>query len=286
LPPVHSSSTGTAPTTSRSPSLTRPIRRPHRTTRSNLNSIDTTADGKLLVSARNTWTVYKIDPASGDIVWRLGGKNSDFSLGPGVRFAWQHDARVHADGTITLFDDEGDPPEAKQSRGITLQMDETNKTATLARSYTHPLHGLLAGSQGSMQVLPNGNVMIGWGAEPYYTEFQSDGTMVLDAKFAKGTSYRAFRFDWTGTPTDRPAVAAGQTKAGHPALFASWNGATETAAWRVLEGPTATSLQPTGQVPRQGFETTIPLEGTSAWAAVQALDCAGTLLGQSPSIRS
>ena len=81
-----------------------------------LNSIDITPDGKLLVSARNTWTVYKIDPASGDILWCLGGKKSDFSLGPGVRFAWQHDARVHADGTITLFDDEGDPPEAKQSR--------------------------------------------------------------------------------------------------------------------------------------------------------------------------
>ena len=43
--------------------------------------------------------------------------------------------------------------------------------------------------------------------------------MVLDAKFAKGTSYRAFRFDWTGTPTDRPAVAAGRTKAGHPAIY-------------------------------------------------------------------
>jgi hypothetical protein len=251
-----------------------------------VNSIDTTSDGKLLVSARNTWTVYKIDPATGDIIWRLGGKKSDFTLGPDVRFAWQHDARFHLDGTMSLFDDEGDPPEAKQSRGLVLNVDETTMTATVARQYDHPRNATLAGSQGSVQILPGGHVMVGWGAEPYYTEFEQDGTMVLDAKFAKGTSYRAFRFDWTGTPTDRPAVAAGRTKAGHPAIYASWNGSTETASWRLLAGPTAGPLQPAGRVPRNGFETTIPLEGKAVWVAVQALDGVGTVLGQSPPIRS
>ncbi len=60
-----------------------------------VNSVDLAADGNLLVSARNTWTVYKVDRGSGKVIWRLGGKKSDFAMGPGTRFSWQHDARSH-----------------------------------------------------------------------------------------------------------------------------------------------------------------------------------------------
>ena len=131
-----------------------------------LNSVDFTPDGKLLFSARNTWCIYKVEPSSGDIVWRLGGTKSDFDLGPGVRFVWQHDARTHADGTISVFDDEGDPPEARQSRGLVIAVDETTMKATEVGQYAHPDKSLLAGSQGSVQLLPGGNVFVGWGAEP------------------------------------------------------------------------------------------------------------------------
>ena len=79
--------------------------------------------------------------------------------------------------------------------------------ATLQRQYRHPRKGLLAGSQGSFQILPGGNVFMGWGAEPYYTELQEDGTSVLDARFATGTSYRALRFESSATPTELPAIA-------------------------------------------------------------------------------
>ncbi len=246
-----------------------------------LNSIDITPDGKLLVSARNTWTVYKVDPTSGDILWRLGGKKSDFSLGPGARFAWQHDARTHADGTLSLFDDEGDPPEAKQSRGLVLDVDEAARTADVKAQYTHPGRGLLAGSQGSVQLLPGGDVVIGWGAEPYYTELQQDGTMVLDGKFAKGTSYRAFRFDWTGRPTDVPAVASARSASGHATVYVSWNGSTETEGWRLLAGRGPGGLRPAADVARQGFETAIAAPGGATRAAVEALDASGTSLARS-----
>ncbi len=249
-----------------------------------VNSIDITSDGKLLVSARNTWTVYKIDPATGAIIWRLGGKKSDFALGPGVRFAWQHDARTHADGTITLFDDEGDPPEAKQSRGLSLVVDEAAKTANLKSQYFHPGQKLLAGSQGSFQVLPAGDVMIGWGAEPYYTELQHDGTMVLDAKFAAGTSYRAFKFDWTGRPTDKPAIVATKSSSGRRTVAVSWNGSTETTGWRLLAGRSATSLAALGEVRRKGFETSIAVPAGVSHAAVAALDASGAVLAVSPTI--
>jgi hypothetical protein len=62
-----------------------------------INSIDVDHDENLLVSARNTWTVYKIDRESGRVLWRLGGKKSDFEMGEGTRSALQHDARRHED---------------------------------------------------------------------------------------------------------------------------------------------------------------------------------------------
>jgi hypothetical protein len=246
-----------------------------------LNSIDITPDGKLLVSARNTWAVYKIDPASGGIIWRLGGKKSDFALGPGARFAWQHDARTHADGTLSLFDDEGDPPEAKQSRGLVLAVDETAMTANVKTQYSHPSKPLLAGSQGSFQVLPGGEVLVGWGAEAYYTELQEDGTMVLDGKFAEGNSYRAFRFDWTGQPTDVPAVATARTSSGEAMVYVSWNGSTETVRWRLLAGRGPGGLRPSTEVARQGFETAIAVPNGATRAAVEALDAGGTVLARS-----
>jgi hypothetical protein len=245
-----------------------------------LNSVDITPDGKLLASARNTWAVYKIDPASGDIIWRLGGKKSDFTLASGARFAWQHDARSHADGTVSLFDDEGDPPEAKQSRGLVLNVDESAMTANVKTQYTHPSKSLLAGSQGSFQVLPGDDVLIGWGAEPYYTELQADGTLVLDGKFAKGNSYRAFRFDWTGQPTDVPAVASARSASGQATVYVSWNGSTETVRWRLLAGR-GPGLRPSAEVARQGFETAIAVPAEATRAAVEAIDSGGTVLARS-----
>lgn len=245
-----------------------------------LNSIDITPDGMLLLSARNTWAVYKVDPRSGDVVWRLGGKRSDFELGSGVRFAWQHDARGHADGTMTLFDDEGDPPEASQSRGLVLAVDETAKKVTLVRQYVHPRRPLLAASQGSMQVLANGDVLVGWGAEPYYTEYRSDGTVVVDARFERGQSYRAFRFPWRGTPTERPAVAARRGPDG-VTVYASWNGSTETTNWEVLGGHHRHGLSTVGAAEKTGFETPITTVGNPGYVAVVARDGTGRRLASS-----
>jgi hypothetical protein len=249
-----------------------------------LNSIDAMPDGNLLVSARNTWAVYKVDAGNGEIIWRLGGKKSDFKLGPGARFAWQHDARTHADGSITLFDDEDSPPEAKQSRGLVLEVDETAKTASVKSQYQHPDKYLLAGSQGSFQVLPAGNLFMGWGADPYYTELAPDGSLVLDGKFETGTSYRAFRYDWVGKPTDKPAIAATKSPTGRATVHASWNGSTETTHWRLLAGRSAGALAALGVVARNGFETAIAVPAGLRNAAVVALDAGGAVLAASPTV--
>lgn len=250
-----------------------------------LNSVDFTPDGKLLFSARNTWALYKVDPATGDVEWRLGGKKSDFALGPGVRFAWQHDGRSHPGNVFTVFDDEGDPPEAKQSRALVLSLDETAKKVTLLRQYLHPKKTVLAGAEGSVQLLPNGDVLVGWGLEPYYTEYRADGTVVLDAEFATGESYRALRFPWTGTPPDRPAVAA-RRRNGQITVYASWNGSTETTSWEALGGPQPDLLKPLGAAQRTGFETPIRLQGAADYVAARALDSNGDILAVSPAIRA
>jgi len=125
-----------------------------------INSIDVDTDGNLLVSARNTHAVYKIDRRTGAIVWRLGGKKNDFRLGPGARFAWQHDARRLPDGTISLFDNEAAPRVGRQSRAIVLRLDLKRRRALLVRSFVHH-PPLLAVDQGNAQLLPDGHFLIG-----------------------------------------------------------------------------------------------------------------------------
>ncbi|MGO9178698.1 MAG: arylsulfotransferase family protein [Candidatus Limnocylindrales bacterium] len=242
-----------------------------------LNSIEVESDGTLLVSARNTSTIYKIDRQSGEIVWRLGGRHSDFSMGPGARFGYQHDARRQANGTLSLFDDETPPTPA---RGLVLRIDERAHTATLVRAYTRHAPNLV-GSQGNMQVLANGNAFVGWGAAPYCSEFAPDGRLVFDATFPGAVqSYRDCRFEWVAEPLDDPAIALAATEAG-TTVYASWNGATEIAGWEVLAGADAGHLQHVSSAARSGFETAMQVTTAQPLVAVRALDEGGRALGMS-----
>ena len=250
-----------------------------------INSIDVDHDGNLLVSARNTWTVYKVDRKSGEILWRLGGKKSDFEMGPGTKTAFQHDARRHKDGTITIFDNGGHPQVHYQSRGIALELDEQKMKANVVQEYTSP-QNLLSTSQGNMQLLPNANVFIGWGSAPFISEFSHDGKLLFDAAFPPdGESYRAFRFPWNGLPIDDPSVAVEQGPEGRVKLYASWNGATEFDSWEVLAGPRPHQLEPLGSVPRDGFETVMLVQTSDSYLAVRAKDPSGRILGTSAPVK-
>jgi hypothetical protein len=242
-----------------------------------INSIDVDHDGNLLVSARNTHTIYKINRRTGEIIWRLGGKRSDFKLGRGTRFGWQHDARRLPNGTISLFDNAAAPRLRRQSRGLVLRLDERRKLATVARTFVHR-PPIVAVDQGNMQMLPNGHFLIGWGHEPWFTEFGPLGVALLDARFARqgADSYRAYRFPWIGRPTRLPAVAVVRDK-----IYVSWNGATEVAAWQLLAGADKKKLRPVRTVPKTGFEEAIPLPRGAAWVAVRALDRLGHSLAKS-----
>jgi arylsulfotransferase ASST len=248
-----------------------------------INSIELDTDGNLLVSARNTWTVYKIDRRSGEVIWRLGGKKSSFTMGTGTNFEWQHDARRQPDGSITLFDDAASPQKEPRSRGLLLHVDESARTASLVREYTN--YGLTATSQGNVQLLPNGNVFIGWGALPNYTEFDAAGAIVLDARFLSANqSYRAYKQPWSGRPSEAPAIAA-ERGASQVTVYASWNGATEVARWQVLAGPDPQPLTAAGSAPRRGFETAMAVKLGAGYVAAQALDATGTVLGTSRALK-
>jgi hypothetical protein len=250
-----------------------------------INSVSVAPDGDLLISARNTWTVYKVSRSNGKIVWRLNGRQSDFEMGPGARFYWQHHVRALSGNQITLFDDGSSPAQEVQSRGLRLRLDTRAGRAELVGHYVHPAR-LLAANQGSMQVLGDGRVFIGWGNQPYFSEFLKDGTLVLDGRFpADDQSYRAFAFDWTGRPDNDPVVAVKADTTGGVTVYASWNGATEIDTWRVLAGKSPKSLDTVATAGRAGFETVISVNSSAEYFAASALDVHGVELGRSQAVR-
>ncbi len=171
-----------------------------------LNAVHLDTDGNLLIDARDTWTTYKVDRRSGDIIWQLGGKASSFKLqaAPGQSldaaneiFAWQHDPEAIGDDLYTFFDNESaGTPQLPYSRAITVKLDEWSKTATLVASDDQP-EALSAPSQGNAQTTADGDLFVGWGALPYFSEFDSSGNLIFNAQFPTGVnSYRAYLQPW------------------------------------------------------------------------------------------
>jgi hypothetical protein len=258
------------------------------------NSIDVTTDGNLLVSGRHTWALYKLERRSGRVMWRLGGKKSDFKMGHGTRFAWQHDGRQVDEQTITVFDDgaaffEGDHrfrTTHSQSRGLALGVDHAARTVALSHSYRRQ-PPVLAGGFGNMQTLPDGNVVVGWGNLPLASEFTAEGALIqeLDLPVAYA-SYRAYRQPWTGTPSQRPAMRVTR-KAGakKTTVLVSWNGSTECSAWRIRAGADPTKLHAVATHKRSDFETAIDVAVTSGYIDVTALDRSDRPLGRSKPLK-
>ena len=252
-----------------------------------VNSIDIDGDGDLLISARNTWAVYKIGRKSGDVSWRLGGKQSDFTMGEGTNFAWQHDARHHRGGRqLTIFDDGGAPTVEPQSRALLIALDLKGRRATLVHQYSHHPGRLQSHFMGNAQALDNGNVVVGWGSEPYITEFDAAGSIRFEAKLPRGgQNYRAFRLPWTGRPAAKPKLVA-HRKAGMIKAYVSWNGATDVASWELRTGETAGSLDTVAATgPKTGFETALTIDPGARFGAAVALGPHGKELGRSLSVR-
>ena len=258
-----------------------------------INSLDTDGHGNILISARNTSALYKINPHTGAIAWTLGGKKSTFTLGPGVPFAYQHNALWLPNG-VSLYDDEGAPPVKPPSRGEVIKLDTARRTATLVSQFVRT-PGVLTPCCGNAQPLPGGNWMVGWGGLPNLTEFNAQGQMIYDAQLPRGEfSYRVYREPWRGQPSEPPAIVAKN----HPPVcvrapcpqqptativYASWNGATDVASWQLLTGPSADHLAIASTTPKSGFETEIPAPGAALYQ-VRALSGSGKILATSRTV--
>jgi len=253
-----------------------------------INTIGEAGDGDLLIGARNTWCVYKVSRKTGEIVWRLNGKKTDFTMGPGSEFYWQHDTRLHGPNTLTVFDDGYDgvlPKNEKQSRALILDVDYDTMLVTLRKEFIHPGTLILAKAMGNAQMLPGGGMFVGWGTNPYFSEFDGQGRLILDGVTLKGDpTYRSFIGDWTGHPTELPAVAARRRSRG-AIVYASWNGATQMTHWNVLAGRAPTSLAPLTSARKSGFETVIPVSSKGPYFAVEARDARGRTLSRSHPVR-
>ncbi len=249
-----------------------------------INAIQPLSDGTVLISSRNASAVYDVDGTTGRIHWVLGGKFSSFKLGAGARFWYQHDARLLANGHMTIFDDAGAPFRESQSRGLTLALDTAKKTATVVSQ--HGYTSLMAPAEGSFQQLSNGNALVGWGQAPdLATEFRPDGTVVYNAKFAgPNASYRVFRQPWMGTPATKPAVGA-RVVNGQVTVSASWNGANTVNRWRILGGNSPSKLSWIAIDRDRYFQTNMRTHKSPRYVEVQAVDSSHKTLASSDVVK-
>lgn len=261
-----------------------------------LNSIDKNEDGDYLLSARHMAAIYKISGKDGHIIWEMGGENPTFNQ-TNFNFSSQHHARwVKENSTHTLlsfFDNASNTYNVTNefSHGYIISIDHVNNEATAVKSWGAPegQGGLSSGSQGNMQLLPGGNVHIGWGEHAFFSEHTWDGAPVMYGALAVRESnvmiYRSYKFNWTGVPLTKPALwtyaHSADAKEGM-AFYASWNGATEIASWNFYVSNSSSG--PFGLVTskeKRGFETAARSPGVYGWAFAEAVDASGRPLERS-----
>lgn len=165
------------------------------------NALELDADNNVLLSSRHLDEITKIDRETGDIIWRWGGKNNQFTLlGDTLWFSHQHAIRRIANGHYTLYDN-GNFHTPPFSRAVEYVLDQNAKTATLVWQYRHT-PDLYGGATGYVQRLYNGNTLICWGfTNPNITEVTPNGTKVMEISLPTGQyTYRAYRLPWMATP--------------------------------------------------------------------------------------
>ncbi|KAF7321201.1 hypothetical protein HMN09_00208700 [Mycena chlorophos] len=267
-----------------------------------INSIDKDTDGHYLISARHTWTLYKLNgtDGDGDVIWRLGGKNSSFAnTTADAAFFWQHDARWHGADTISVFDDGaaafGDAVEIVEEpfgSGKILRLNEEEKTYELVQRFEPFPNASPSFAEGSTE-LYDSQVVVGYGTNPWITVHDLDTQKVLFSAvigpnnaslWAEGaiTNYRAYRTTksvWVGQPGTAPSIAV-DSENGTGTVYVSWNGATQVDRYVLYTGTTAETVDTALRtVKRTGFETALSAEGSLGYVRVEALAVDGRVLG-------
>ncbi|GAA5905931.1 hypothetical protein JCM8208_003378 [Rhodotorula glutinis] len=220
-----------------------------------LNAVSKDESGNFLISLRGPSTVYYISRETGEILWRLGGSKTSFKMGDKTDFHFQHHSRLHGSGasspfTVTLFSNGANQfrQTADQARALVLKVDTDKMEVELEKEYLPSFH-MPCSSEGSMQILDNGNVVVGWGIRPQFSEFTEDGKLVHDVQFGQvdgrsnlDHSYRVYKASWTGRPLTPPSIVLDEQSSA--TAYVSWNGATDVASYRLYTGVSPDTLLP------------------------------------------
>ncbi len=161
-----------------------------------LNAIELDSDTTMLLCPRNLNEITRVHRGTGEVIWRLGGKNNMFTfINDDIRFSMPHDIRKLPNGNIQLFDN-GVEHSPQFSSVIEYEVDEKEMTATLVSRFRSEPDDIFGVVMGSSRRLENGNVLAGWGSgSPNLTEFRPDSSKALEISF-EGQHYRAFRYPW------------------------------------------------------------------------------------------
>ncbi|KAI1078293.1 ASST-domain-containing protein [Whalleya microplaca] len=246
-----------------------------------INSVDKFEDGSYLISSRYYCSIFKI-AQNGTIEWTLQGQTGgDFELGDQLSFCYQHDARILQESgdtvQISIFDNANSDVASgvNQTTGIFMTLNTKTMKATLDQDYIDPQDTIFSSSQGNIQKLDDGHVIMGYGSTPKIREYTSDGSVVMTAQFGPGDglifSYRAFRLPWVGRPKSPPsAFACVDNATNGTKVYMSWLGATEHKYWNVYTGASNYSLTLAAQVEKSGFETVASIPGQAPLIRVEA----------------
>ena len=152
------------------------------------------SDNTLICSFRNLDQVIKINRGTGTILWRLGGKNSNFSLSATQQFFRQHHATLTDDNKTLLLFDNGVVPLRPFSRILEFQLNEGLKTVTSFKLYNIPAS--FSQFMGSVQKI-DGHYFIDGGTAGYIVEIDP----LTNERYIEFTgdkpTYRAYKFNKT-----------------------------------------------------------------------------------------
>lgn len=151
-------------------------------------------DGNLIISLRHCNQILKLDRKNSSIIWKLGGKNSDFNIPEGMQFLRQHFATYINQGKTLMLLDNGEANERSYSRVLEFDMDETSRTITAARAFDIPAPFIQFA--GSVQKFGT-RYFIGGGSEPFILEVDIDKKIkTFEMQLPDRTnSYRALKYE-------------------------------------------------------------------------------------------
>jgi arylsulfate sulfotransferase len=148
-------------------------------------------DGNLVCSFRNANLILKINRKTGDIVWKLGGKNSDFPITEDDVFLRQHNVSFVDDGSTMLVFDNGEINERPYSRILEIRLDESTRQIISYNSFNIP--GAFVQYTGSVQKKDN-TYFIGGGSAKYILEVDRLSGVKYFEMQLENSSYRSFKY--------------------------------------------------------------------------------------------